>query len=115
MKDDHVLSVAVWHSNMPLRISSTPAGVRFAIKVVPGASRDRVMGLLGDALKVAVSKPPSGGAANGAVVELLAKTLGVREAQVTIVAGHTSPRKEVEITGIAGDDVEGRLGMTKSK
>ncbi len=94
---------------MPLRITATSAGVRFAIKVVPGASRDRVMGLLGDALKVAVSKPPSGGAANGAVIELLAKSLGVRESQVTIVAGHTSPRKEIEIAGLSAIDLESKL------
>lgn len=97
---------------MGLRLTSTSAGVRFAIKVVPGASRDRVMGLLGDALKVAVSKPPSGGAANGAVVELLAKTIGVREAQVLIVSGHTNARKEVEITGLDATALCQRLGQT---
>lgn len=98
---------------MPLRITTTSAGVRFAIKVVPGASRDRVMGLLGDALKVAVSKPPSGGAANGAVIALLAETLGVRAAQVAIVAGHTNPRKEVEVSGITADQVVGRVESLK--
>jgi uncharacterized protein (TIGR00251 family) len=90
---------------MPLRVVPTSSGVRFAIKVVPGASRDRVMGLLGDALKVAVSKPPSGGAANEAVIELLANTLGVRESQVTIVAGHTNPRKEIEVNGVTTEQL----------
>ena len=96
---------------MTLRLTSTPAGVRFAIKVVPGASRDRVMGLLGEALKVAVSKPPSGGAANGAVVGLLAKTLGVREAQVSIVSGHTNARKEVLVEGIGAEAALAALGL----
>lgn len=94
-----------------LRLTSTPTGVRFAIKVVPGASRDRVMGPLGEALKVAVSKPPSGGAANGAVVAMLAKALGVREAQVAIVAGHTNPRKEVEVTGIDAATLTQKLSL----
>jgi uncharacterized protein (TIGR00251 family) len=84
----------------------TSSGTRVALKVVPGASRDRVIGVLGDALKVAVSKPPSGGAANAAVVAVLAKTLGVRESNVTIVSGHASPRKEVEIRDLSPDDVD---------
>jgi len=60
---------------MPVKLTADDSGVRIALKVVPGASRDRVMGTLGDALKVAVSKPPEGGAANRAVVQLLAAAL----------------------------------------
>ncbi len=94
---------------MPLRLTPTPAGVRFAIKVVPGASRDRVVGLLGDALKVAVSKPPSGGAANAAVIALLATALGVRESQIAIVSGHTNPRKEIEVSGVTVEQILDQL------
>lgn len=94
---------------MSLRVLATPTGVRFSIKVVPGASRDRVMGLLGESLKLAVSKPPSGGAANDAVVQLLARTLGLRASQVAIVAGHAHPRKEVEVSGLPADDLLARL------
>ena len=60
------------------------------LKVVPGASRDRVVGPLGDALKVAVSKPPADGAANRAVVKVLASHLAVPESAVTIVRGLTN-------------------------
>lgn len=94
---------------MPLRLTPTATGTRIALKVVPGASRDRVMGVLGDALKVAVSRPPSGGAANAAVVAVIAKTLQVRESSVTIVSGHTNPRKEVEVAGLTPDEVAQKL------
>jgi uncharacterized protein (TIGR00251 family) len=95
---------------MPLCLTEHPGGgVRFSLKVVPGASRDRVVGLLGDALKVAVSKPPADGAANKAVVKLLAASLGVAEAQVAIVRGHSNPRKEVVVAGISADQVTQRL------
>ena len=83
--------------------------MRFAIKVVPGASRDRIVGPLGDALKVAVSKPPEVGAANKAVVALLAKTLGVAPSQVQVVRGHTSPRKEVLVTGVPEHTIAQKL------
>lgn len=90
---------------MPIALTIQPDGIRFAIKVVPGASRDRVVGALGHALKIAVSKPPEGGAANRAVVALLAETLGVPTSQVHVVRGHTSPRKEILVTGVSVGDI----------
>ncbi|MGC4030591.1 MAG: DUF167 domain-containing protein [Tepidisphaeraceae bacterium] len=69
------------------------------LKVVPGAKRTKIVGPLGDALKVAVSAPPSDGAANAAVIELLAQTLGISGRQIAITSGQTSPRKMVRIHG----------------
>ena len=66
---------------------------------------------LGDALKVAVAKPPEGGAANKAVVALLVEALGVVSASVQIVQGHFSPRKPVLITVIDVTDLRTRLDM----
>jgi uncharacterized protein len=96
---------------MPIKLISGNGTVRLSLKVVPCASRDRVMGELGDALKVAVSKPPEGGAANKAVVKLLAATLGDAESNVEIVRGHASPRKKVAITGISLEDVRTKLNL----
>ena len=94
---------------MLIKLTTEAAGVRLALKVVPGASRDRVVGELGDALKVAVSKPPEGGAANKAVVKLLARALDVAEANITLVRGHGSPRKEVLVSGLSVQDLSTRL------
>jgi uncharacterized protein (TIGR00251 family) len=79
------------------------------VKVVPGASRDRVVGRYGDGIKVQVSAPPEGGRANDAVVALLAGALGIKTQQVAIVKGHTQPRKVVEVAGIDSADVLARL------
>ena len=100
---------------MPIKLTTEPAGVRMALKVVPGSSRDRIVGELGDALKIAVSKPPEGGAANRAVVKLLADALNVPEANVTLVRGHTNPRKEVLITGLSVADLSTRLAALTDK
>ena len=97
---------------MPIKL--TPSGnnaVRLALKVVPGASRARVMGVLGDALKVAVSKPPADGAANTAVIQLLATHLGLPAAAITITRGHTNPRKEVLVTGLTVEELASRLAI----
>jgi uncharacterized protein (TIGR00251 family) len=94
---------------VPIHLTPGAAGVTLKIKVVPGASRNRVVGLLGDALKVAVSNAPEGGAANRAVVELLAHELSIAPKQIEIVKGQTNPRKEVLFRGIAPDELRRRL------
>lgn len=70
------------------------------IKAVPGSSRDRIAGVLGDRLKVAVSAPPEGGKANKAIVGLIANALGVRTSGVELVSGPTHPEKVFRVAGI---------------
>ena len=88
----------------------TPAAeATLNVKVVPGASRDRVAGRYGDGIKVQVSAPPEDGKANRAVCELLAAVLGLRSADVQVVRGHGQPRKIVKIAGIGPAELEIRL------
>lgn len=87
-----------------------PDGVEIDVKVVPGASRDRVAGLLGEALKVQVSAPPEKGKANAAVAKLLAKTLGVSAKGVTLISGPTSPRKTFLAKGCNLETAATKLG-----
>jgi uncharacterized protein len=75
------------------------------VKVVPGSSRDRVVGPYGAGVRVQVSAPPEGGRANRAVEELLAAALGLRAQQVRVVRGHVTQRKVVEIDGLDLADV----------
>ncbi|HLF92360.1 MAG TPA: DUF167 domain-containing protein [Planctomycetota bacterium] len=71
--------------------------MRLLIKVVPKASKDRVVGWVGDRLKVAVTAAPERGKANAAVIEVLAAALELPSRRLRIVAGDTSPLKTVEI------------------
>jgi uncharacterized protein len=73
---------------------------RLSLKVVPGSSRDEVVGWLGDLLKVKVRAPPEKGRANEAVVALLADRLGIELSSIAVVSGHGSPAKVVAIDGI---------------
>lgn len=70
------------------------------VKVVPGASRDRVAGRYGEGIKVQVSAPPERGKANEAVVRVLADFLGVRAGEIELIAGHGNPRKQFRISGL---------------
>lgn len=92
-------------------IRSDAQGVLLALKVVPGARRSEIAGALGARLKVRVAAPPEDGKANAAVCELLAEMLGVRAAQVAVVAGQTRPEKTVRVCGISPVDAASRLGL----
>ena len=83
---------------------------RLNIKVVPGASRDQIVGWLGDALKIKVTAPPENGKANEAVVTLLAKTLGARRDTIEIVSGHGSSAKTVDIAPMDNDVIKKVIG-----
>lgn len=73
---------------------------RLKVKVVPGSSRNQIVGWLGDALKIKVSAPPEKGKANEAVMDLIANELGINSDDIEIESGHSSPSKIVAIEGM---------------
>jgi uncharacterized protein (TIGR00251 family) len=79
------------------------------LRVSPGAARAAVVGRHGEAWKVRVAAAPERGKANDAVLALLADTLSVPRASVTLVSGGGSRDKVVELAGIAPDEIERRL------
>lgn len=89
----------------------TLPAARLDVKVVPGARRDEIAGPLGDRLKIRVSAPPEGGRANKAVCALVARALGIRASEVTVVAGHGSPEKTLRIAGRRAEEVRAALGL----
>jgi uncharacterized protein (TIGR00251 family) len=93
-----------------LALTAVGGGTRLRLRVKPGARRAGIVGVHGDALKVAVRLPPERGKANGAVIELLAQTLDVPLAAVTIVGGSASQDKVV-LVSLPLDEVKRRLGV----
>lgn len=79
------------------------------VKVVPGASREGIVGWLGETLKVRVTAPPERGKANAAVEATIAEALGISLKSVRVIHGKTSPRKVVEIAGLSEAEVHRRL------
>jgi uncharacterized protein (TIGR00251 family) len=84
--------------------------VRVAVRVQPRASRSELAGEHGGALKVRLQAPPVDGAANEALVEFLARALGVARRDVRIVSGQSSRSKVVEIDGIEPGRVQALAG-----
>jgi len=73
------------------------------IKAVPGASRSRIAGLHGDAVKVQIAAAPEKGRANEALCALVAETLGVARRDVAVVRGATSAKKTLRVEGLSPD------------
>ena len=65
----------------------------------PGARRSEVQGVHGDAIKVRIKARPVDGAANQALLELLAEGMRVPRSRCTLMAGETGRRKRVRIEG----------------
>lgn len=80
--------------------------VTFDVLVQPRASRAKLGPVHDGRLKVAVTAPPVDGEANAAVIEVLAKALGVARGAVSVVAGTSSRRKTVRVEGVSRAAVE---------
>ncbi|MBL4702640.1 MAG: DUF167 domain-containing protein [Phycisphaeraceae bacterium] len=81
-------------------VSLIQGRVCLQLKVVPGASRTKITGLLGDRLKVTVAAPPEDGKANKVICQLLAKKFSVTNRDVTVVRGTANPFKTVQLSGL---------------
>lgn len=81
--------------------------IELDVIVVPRASKNRVVGLHDDRVKIQLNAPPVDGEANAALVRLLCKQLGLRKADVEIVSGQTGRRKRVRLAGASADAVRG--------
>jgi uncharacterized protein len=83
------------------------------VKVVPGASRSRIAGRYGDALKIQVAAAPERGKANQAVIAMLATVLGVPRHQIELVAGQTQPRKTFRVHGMDQTVLDAKLAAVQ--
>lgn len=82
---------------------------RLALKAIPNAPRNAIVGWLGDALKVKVHAPALEGRANAELCEFLADALELPRRAVTVAHGDTSRQKVVHIAGRSLADVKVRV------
>jgi uncharacterized protein (TIGR00251 family) len=85
------------------------------VRVQPRASRSEVIGRHGNEIRLRVAAPPVDGAANDAVVRLLADRLGVPRAAVEVAAGMAARSKVVLVTGVTLAEAARRLGLGPAK
>jgi uncharacterized protein len=96
-------------SALMIPIQEGAKGVSFAVKVHPRARKNAITGVVGDALKMALTAPPVQGRANEAVIEFFSSLFEIPRASVTIASGETSRNKVVRIAGVGRAAVQQRL------
>jgi uncharacterized protein YggU (UPF0235/DUF167 family) len=88
---------------------------RLVVRVTARGGRDAVEGWARDAagrpvLKLRVAAPPADGAANAALIALIARTLKTSAGKVRIVAGAGARVKQLEIEGVDAADLARAFG-----
>ncbi len=86
---------------------------RLPVRVQPGAKADEIVGWVADArggevLKIRLRAPAVEGKANAALVEFLAKALGVRSRQITLERGDKSREKMVCVSELTMEEIRKR-------
>ena len=84
-----------------LKTTKTATGATFRVRVQPGASKNEIVGVQQDALKIRINAPPVKGKANRALIDFLAEKLGVKKSEIEIISGHTSKIKKIKVVGEA--------------
>lgn len=84
----------------PMWYRTTAEGLLVTVVVLPASSRDEVVGVHGDALKVKVVTAPERGKATERVRKLLAEYFSVKSSAVSVVRGETTHQKELLVCGV---------------
>ena len=71
---------------------------RFTIKIIPRASRNEVIEIPGQPIKVKLCASPVDGAANEALRKVWAKHFHIKPSQIQILQGEKSRLKIIEIS-----------------
>jgi uncharacterized protein YggU (UPF0235/DUF167 family) len=74
--------------------------IRFAVRLTPRGGVDRIDGVIDGVLRARVAAPAIEGAANQALLRLLATELGVSRSDVRLVAGAAGRQKLVVVEGV---------------
>ncbi len=90
-------------------LRQTGAGVEIFLYLQPRASRNKVVGLQGEELKVALTAPPVDGAANKACCAFLAKLCGLPKSCVKLISGDTSRHKRVLLESADLQEINGLI------
>jgi uncharacterized protein (TIGR00251 family) len=100
----------------PLKFTNAKHGAAITVKVMTRAKKTVLEGLMNDGtLKIRLAAPPVDGAANRALIEFLARILGIAKNQIDIIVGETSDRKLISLVGISPEEVDAIVGHLIAK
>ena len=82
------------------------ASATIAVRVQPRASKNSITRLADGSFKIRLTAPPVDGAANEALIALLAEALHVSRSAIDIVSGHTARDKRISLTGMSLEEID---------
>ncbi|MBE3090971.1 MAG: YggU family protein [Actinobacteria bacterium] len=71
------------------------------VKIVPGSSKNKIVGVYNNALKISITAPPVEGKANKECIAYLSKYFDVAKSKIEIISGETSKNKLIKIYDIS--------------
>jgi uncharacterized protein YggU (UPF0235/DUF167 family) len=96
-------------------LTATHGALLFTVRVTPRASGDALI-LEDGTVKARLRAAPVDGAANAALIGLLAKHLGITRSAITIARGETARTKQIAISGLAAETLRQRFAaLAQSK
>jgi len=92
-----------------LYIKGKDGEVTFKVLVQPRASKNEIVGIYGDCLKVRITSPPIKNQANMKLCEFLSELIDIGKGEIEIIRGQRARVKEVRISGSTLEEVRSKL------
>lgn len=87
--------------------------MKLKVKISPNAKQSEIVGWFGDQLKIKIAAVPEKGKANAELIRFLSERLNLPKDFISVVQGHTSSSKLLEIQGLCLEDLENKLDLKK--
>lgn len=101
------------NTQSPVQLEATDGGVLLPVRAHPKAKRNAITGVHDGRLKVSVTQAPEKGKANGAILQVLAKSLGLKRSQVELHSGGTSQQKVFLLTDISLAELQRKINAAQ--
>ena len=92
-----------------VELTEHPEGVVLPVKAQPGAKQNAVRGEQNGMLKVSVTQVAEKGKANKALIEVLARALGLSRSQIELLSGETQRDKRFVLRGVTRQSIQERI------
>jgi uncharacterized protein (TIGR00251 family) len=70
------------------------------VKIIPGSSKNKMVGVHNDAIKITITTPPVEGKANKECIVYLSKYFDIAKSKIEIISGKSSKNKLIKIYDI---------------
>ncbi len=94
---------------MEIALEKSGNGVILPVKGAPGSKKNEVRDATDGMLKVCCTQIPEKGKANKAILEVLAKSLGLKRSQISLLSGETDSRKKFLVENISVEELQRKI------